>query len=136
MAENRLGLGSISLPSTMDKDLKIAMEDFIMQCADNINYLMRPQVRSVSADATLTDLDSVVLVDATSGAKTITLPGAASVSGKQLKVKKTDASANAVTVAPASGQKIDGAASYSLSAQNKYCCLVSDGTNWFIVSNN
>lgn len=136
MSVNRLGLGNISLPSTMDKDLKVAIEDLIAKTSDNINYLMKPTIKSVAANATLSDLDSVVLVNATSGAKTITLPSAATVTGKQLKIKKTDASANAVTVTPSGSQKIDGAANYSLATQNKLVCIVSDGSNWFIVANN
>jgi hypothetical protein len=49
-----------------------------------------------------------------------------------LKIKKTDASANAVTVAGT----IDGAVNYSLTAQNDYVCVVSDGSNYFVISNN
>lgn len=132
MPENRLGVGYISFPSTIDKDLKIALEDLVARVADTTDYLMKPNIKSVTSDTQLTDLDSVVLVNATSGAKTITLPDARTVSGKQLKIKKTDASGNAVTVAGT----IDGAVNYTLSAQNDYVALVSDGSNWYVVSNN
>jgi hypothetical protein len=76
------------------------------------------------------------LVNATTGTKVITLPDAATVTGKQLKIKKTDASANAVTVTPAGTQKIDGASTYSLASAQKYCAVVSDGSNWHVISNN
>lgn len=136
MPENRLGIGYISFPSTVDKDLKIALEDFVARVGDNFNYLYKPQVSTIITNTTLTDLDSIVLVDATSGAKTITLPDAATVTGKQLNIKKIDASANAVTITPAGIQKIDGSSSYSLATQNKYACVVSDGSNWHVISNN
>lgn len=136
MPENRLGIGYISFPSTADKDLKIALEDFVARVGDNFNYLYKPQVSTIISNTTLTDLDSIVLVDATSGAKTITLPDAATATGKQLNIKKIDASANAVTITPAGSQKIDGSSSYSLATQNKYACVVSDGSNWHVISNN
>jgi hypothetical protein len=96
------------------------------------------KVVAKTASYTVTDYDEVVLVDATSGAVTITLLSAwnTSGSGRTFKVKKTDASANAVTVlapAPVHGQEyIDGATSYVLSAQNQYVEVVSDGANWKI----
>jgi hypothetical protein len=132
MAENRLGVSSISFPSTIDKDLKIALEQLVAMTSDTTNYLMKPQIKSVTSNTQLTDLDSVVLVNANSGAKTITLPDAGTVEGKQLKIKKTDASANAVTVVGT----IDGAVNYTLDAQNDYVCVVSDGNHYFVVSNN
>jgi hypothetical protein len=132
MPENRLGVSSISFPATTDKDLLIALEQLVAMTSDTTNYLLKPSIKSVTASTQLTDLDSVVLVNANSGAKTITLPDAGTVAGKQLKIKKTDASANAVTVAGT----IDGAVNYTLSAQNDYVCVVSDGNNYFVVSNN
>lgn len=69
-------------------------------------------------------------VNATSAAIAITLPPVAAYLDP-ITVKKTDSSANAVTVTPASGT-IDGAASYILSAQWSTVTLNSDGTNWFV----
>jgi hypothetical protein len=132
MPENRLGVSSISFPSTTDKDLLIALEQLVAMTSDTTNYLLKPSITTVTSNTQLTDLDSVVLVNANSGAKTITLPDASTVTGKQLKIKKTDASANAVTVAGT----IDGAVNYSLTAQNDYVCVVSDGSNYFVISNN
>lgn len=70
--------------------------------------------------------------DATSAAFTIILPPVLS-GYDEIVVKKVDASANAVTVAPASGT-IDGAASYQLVAQWSTVVLNSDGTNWYVRS--
>ncbi len=136
MAVNRLGVGRISFPFGIDNDLKIALEDFVNRTSDTTDYLLKPRVASISADYTASDLDSVVLVDATSAGITVTLPDATVVSGKNITIKKTDASANAVTVDGNGSQKIDGATTASLASQNKYISIVSDGTNWHIVANN
>lgn len=81
--------------------------------------------------------DAYVPCNATGAAFTVNLPAAASVgAGKEVTIKKIDASANAVTVDGNASETIDGATTYSLSAQWKYVKLYSDGTNWHIVGNN
>lgn len=89
------------------------------------------QVTSVSADTILTSLNDVVLVNASGAARTITLP--TPTSGKIIRVKKTDSSANAVTISRSSTETIDGNNSVSLAAQYDSYTMVSDGTNWFII---
>lgn len=87
-------------------------------------------VVSVSSNTTLTTGNTVVLVDASGGATTITLP--APVSGKIVHIKKTDSSLNAITISPPSGT-IDGAANANLFFQYECFTIVSDGTNFFII---
>jgi hypothetical protein len=70
--------------------------------------------------------DEVILADATAGPLTITLPSASD-AGVRLSIKKIDSSANAVTVSPASGQTIEGAASVSLTTQYAGVVLVAGG---------
>src|SRR5690242_3096577 len=67
-----------------------------------------------TANYTITNTDGVILADATSGAITITLPTAASITGRQYTIKKIDASTNAVTVGTTSSQLIDSATTLSL----------------------
>ncbi len=70
-----------------------------------------------------------VFADATTGAIVITLPTA--VGNKAIfRFKKTDAGANAVTIAATGGQTFDGAANVPLAAQYANATIVSDGTNW------
>jgi hypothetical protein len=88
-------------------------------------------VTSVSADTVLTSLNDVVLVNASGGARTITLPSP--VSGKRISVKKTDSSANAVIISRSSAETIDGNSSVSLASQYDSYTIISDGTNWFII---
>lgn len=88
-------------------------------------------VTTVSADTVLTSLNDVVLVNASGAARTITLPAPSS--GKRISIKKTDSSANAVTISRSSTETIDGNSSVSLSAQYDSYTVISDGTNWFII---
>ncbi len=74
--------------------------------------------------------DQTVLVNATAGATTIKVPGTPT-SGKTCIVKKTDASANAVTV-DGNGHNIDGAGTQALAAQWNAYMMQADGSNWFI----
>jgi len=76
-------------------------------------------------------LSEVVLVDASSGAVTITLPAPST--GAIVWIKKIDNSPNAVTIAPNATEKIDGASSFIIAAQYESYTLVSDGTDWFVV---
>jgi len=89
-----------------------------------------PTVVSKTANYTASDTDGVILCDASGGAFTVTL--SATTSGREHVVKKTDSSANAVTVSPPTGN-IDGSSSASLASQYDSIKMVSDGTDWWIV---
>lgn len=80
--------------------------------------------------------DYTITCDATSAAFTVTLPAASGITGRIYVIKKTDASANAVTVDANASETIDGATTYSLAAQWKYVTIQSNGTNWVIIGNN
>lgn len=82
-----------------------------------------------------TDRNKVILGDATSAAFTLTLPAASSAGdGFALIVKKTDSSANAVTLDGNSSETIDGATTYALSSQYDAVLIVCDGSNWHVAS--
>ena len=85
-----------------------------------------------TAGYTLALADSVV--DITSGTHTQTLHTAVGNTGARKTIKNNGT--GVVTVATTSAQTIDGAATYTLSAQYKYVTVVSNGANWMIVSNN
>lgn len=74
----------------------------------------------------------VVLADATGGAITVNLPPAANATNRVLRVKKIDASGNAVTVDGDGAETIDGAATQALAAQYDALTIFSDGTSWHI----
>lgn len=92
--------------------------------------------------ATKTGAYSVTLADhtvpcnATSAAFDVTLPNANTCSGAVFVIKKTDASANAVTV-KSSGGTLDGVAAatgIALAAQWDTIMVQSDGTNWLLIA--
>lgn len=94
----------------------------------------RTTVTSRTAAAALTTSNpEVQLCNATSAAFTVTLPST-STAGIRFTIKKTDASANAVTVAGT----IDGTPNYVLPVQNKYVTVISSGTSgaWYLINNN
>lgn len=103
------------------------------QLADLENMLGRfPMfygVRSVTAATTIVDSDDLILVDATAGAVTVTLPLVSANAGRRFTVKKTDASGNAVTF----GGTVDGDAAFDWTTQYAAYTVQSDGAAWWIV---
>jgi hypothetical protein len=93
---------------------------------NGVTFGVTSQTSAYTATASVT----VILCSATTAAFTVTLPTAASVAGRQYTIKKTDSSANAVTVGTTSSQTIDGSTTYSLPSQYNFVTVVSDGANW------
>jgi hypothetical protein len=77
--------------------------------------------------------DTIALCNATSAAFNFQLPDATTCIGRKISVKKTDSTANAVTLTTTSSQTIDGASTYGLSSQYAVARIVSNGTNWFLI---
>jgi hypothetical protein len=75
--------------------------------------------------------DHTKLCDCTSNPITVNLDAANA--GIQYTIKKTDASANAVTIDGFGAETIDGAATKVINTQYESVTIVSDGSNWFIV---
>ena len=90
-------------------------------------------VTTAAPTYTLTRLDSVLLVDATAGAVTVTVPAAADYTDRQWIVKKIDASANTVTLDATGANTIDGAGTLALASQWDSTRIASNGTAWFVV---
>jgi hypothetical protein len=92
-----------------------------------------PAVLSKTANYTVStnDGDNVQInTSASGGAVTITFYAASGNAGKIITVKKTDSSANAVTLDGNASETLDGATTLTLSAQHDSATLVCDGTNW------
>ena len=89
--------------------------------------------RTVTANTTAGPTDQVILVNATAGAVTVTLPNYRTCN-KRVTVKKIDASANVVTIAATSTETIDGAATQTISSRWVAIEVASDQkTGWYIV---
>jgi hypothetical protein len=109
--------------------LMTSIQTEINSAADGYLFPVMP----VTSAYTVSLNDAFVPVNATSGAITVTLPKVAECKGKMIVIKKTDASANAVTVDGNGSETIDGATTNALSSQYDSVSLMSDGTQWLIV---
>lgn len=94
-------------------------------------------VKSVSsADYVILDNDGYnsVLVSTGASQRTITLPAVSTNSGRIITVKKTDSGAGTILIDTPSTETIDGAAQNVLNEQYSFVTLISDGTNWSVIS--
>jgi len=87
-------------------------------------------VATVTADHTAVT-QSLVLVDASGGPVTVTLPGPTSAT--VVTVKKIDSTANAVTIATPGSETIDGDSDRTLTAQWVAREVASDGANYYVI---
>jgi len=84
---------------------------------------------------TLTADDFAVYVDASGGARTMTLPASTDAPKIIYFIKKVDASANAVTIARSLTNTIDGATSLTLAAQWNGALLTNDAAgSWYVIA--
>lgn len=95
-----------------------------------------PKITTLAKSANYTILTTdegfLVLVDASSGAVTITLPVAATAAdGFSIRVLKTDNSVNLVTVDGDGAETIDGQTTFVLGNQYDAALFVTNATTWF-----
>jgi hypothetical protein len=94
---------------------------------------IRHQYNALSANTTLDASYYMANVDAAGGAITITLPTAVGIAGQTFIVRRVNSGANAVTVDGDGSETINGAATYSLTAQYQSVSIMSDGAGWMVV---
>lgn len=95
-----------------------------------------PSVSTKTSAYTLTTSDDYIIADASSAAFTLTLPTAVGNTGKAFLIKKIDATVNAVTVDGNASETIDGATTQVINGRYGSLNIVSDGSNWIIVTEN
>ncbi len=106
-------------------------------CTDLNATLQRYDTKYIDASGTVT-LDtshSMHLVSSFGGALTVELPNASDATGAMMVIKKTDSSANVITVSEDSGNGPDGR-DYFLGAENDYVMALSNGAEWFVIASN
>ena len=86
----------------------------------------------VTKTGAYTATDDDYVIDCTSGTFTVTLPASSGRTGRILIIKNSGA--GTITVDGNGAETIDGAATYSLSVQYATIQIISDGTNWKIIS--
>ena len=105
--------------------------------AANLNAGTATAIRtSAVTPLIVTVVDQTLLVDASGGAKAVTLPAPTTVlvgARYTVKDKLGNAGANNITVSVAGGATIDGAANKVMNANFAAFTFQSDGTSYFIV---
>lgn len=125
-ATNNTPAGSDSIGTDLDNHLR--------DMKKNVLYAsQRPAVeKSADYSATLADHTRLLLVDASAGSVTVTLPAVATAGdGYRLGIKKIDPGTNTAVVNGDASETIDGTVSYSLRAQYDVTELVCDGSAWY-----
>jgi hypothetical protein len=95
-------------------------------------------IRTVTASETLTSTDQVVLCDDTGGNINLTLPAAASNLGRMIMIKRISSATNCrvfgIWAADATGGNLTLAAPANAGANDNAITVISDGTNWLLLS--
>ena len=98
-----------------------------------VNAPARDAVTTVDAAYTVEFEDGLILANSTGGALTVTLPLAATMTGRVVTVKRVNGGGNNVTIARSGSDTLDGATSLTLSSQYQSYTLQSDGSaGWWI----
>ena len=129
-----------SIASAVDADIWGAQLNTNLDSSDSLIKIARDFVvasveTAVTVNITESNRNELVPLDTTSNNITVNLPTASSVgNGFMVALKKIDAVANTVTVDPSGSETIDLALTLLISIQNEAHLIVSDGTNWKIIS--
>jgi hypothetical protein len=115
---------------TLSGDPSTALQAATKQYVDN--HTNSHTVTTKSSNYGITATDEVVLGNASGGSILLTLPTAVG-NTNLYRIKKTDSSANTVTVGTTASQTIDGSTTAVIRVQNVSVSVVSDGANWFII---
>jgi hypothetical protein len=87
-------------------------------------------IGTYSGIVTVLTSNCIMKADCSAGTTTFTLPSASSMAGRIFYFTKIDATGNAMTVAAAGADTINGLASQTTNTQYDSFMLVSDGTTW------
>jgi hypothetical protein len=93
----------------------------------------RGAYRTVTTTGNVVSGDYFLICNAAGGSITLTLPPAALVPGRIYTFKRINSGANAVVIDPSGAETIDGAATYTLSAQWNSVTIMNNGIAWFII---
>lgn len=123
------GLGS---PSTATWKLDQSFKGWLQSIYTWFKCLSTPVIKT--AAYTFDNSTFFVAANVTSSGFTITLPLAADNPGRQVSVKKIDASGNTLTVGRSGSDLIDGATTVTTTTQYDSWVFISDGiSNWWII---
>lgn len=120
-----------------DGHIKLALYDkdgVYLGTYDNLRYRFdNSSVRTVISSDTVSTDDDLILVDATNGAVTLSLPPAATWV-KTLKVKKIDSTANSVILDPYASETIENASTLAVTTKDLVVEIASSGSGLYSTS--
>lgn len=123
------GLSDVDLTSPATRDgLFYDGSNFVNQ--KDPAHFVAPVSKSATFTASLAE--HAYLCNASGGAFTANLPTAVGNAGKEFVFKKTDSSANAITLDPNGSETINGDATVLLENQHETAIVYSDGSGWHI----
>lgn len=140
IADNKLPVARVTLATTTTEITDSLIDDIRhLGLLGSGGYAVKdPAVlaKAVAYPVVIADDGKLIDVDASGGARTITLPTVATAGdGFIIGVKKTDSSANAVTVDGNGSETIDGATTRTIGFQYAAEFYRCDGTEWHLESN-
>lgn len=125
-------LGTDTIPSGNHNLYSTSTDPSYFEGPVRINSGVSYGVSTQTGSYTATTDDSTILVNAATA--TITLPAAASNTGRVYTIKKIAAGAGTITIDPNAAETIDGAATNTaISAQYSGRAIQSDGTGWHVI---
>lgn len=113
-SNTRVAIGGTTATSTLDVRGSLALP-----------------ITTKTANYTATVSDYTILVDATAGSVTITLPAVSGITGRVYIVKKIDSTGNTVVIDANASELIDGATTQTLAAQWDSYRIQTDGSAWY-----
>lgn len=119
-------------PDSRDYDQVAAEIIAIEESLDDTKTKTVVESQTVTSNTTLEAFTEFVLVNASSGSVTITLPDAAAADGCTKEIKKIDESAYSVVVVPAGSDTIDGETELTIAYQWTTLTVQSVEGAWYI----
>jgi hypothetical protein len=126
---------SASIPDAMVFAVNASIHAYITPTGLFSAKGLKTAISAKTANYTVTLADNFLLGSDAAGSFTFTLPSASSASGMELTFKKTNTSANTITIDANASETIDGNLTSSLTIQYQFITIQSDGTNWYIKAN-
>jgi len=123
----------IVIGMTIAGDIIVKEGDFEISKSLNVQGSLDLETDTITASTTLDTTHNIVLADNTADI-TVTLPAALSNTDKTYYIKKTDSGSAIVTIDGSGAETIDGETTVVLYIQYDAVRIVSNGSEWFIIS--
>ena len=87
---------------------------------------------NVTGSVTISEVVDYIYADSTLGIMTLSLPSVSSIPGKSYTFKKTDSSANNITIEPDGAEQIEASSNWILTGQYTSITIANNSTRWYI----